>query len=129
MTDLQLIKMAENAANNAYSPYSGFKVGAALLARDGRVFCGCNIENGSYSATICAERVAMTKAVSEGVREFESIAIVGGIDDFSKPCMPCGVCRQFISEFCGGDFRLIFKNNDAVLIKTLDELLPNRFEL
>ena len=129
MTDFELINLAKEATKNSYSPYSKFKVGCALLAKDGRVFCGCNIENSSYSATICAERVAMSKAISEGATEFQKIAIVGGEDDFSNPCMPCGVCRQFISEFCKGDMLFLFENDGEILKLTLDELMPNRFEL
>ena len=129
MTDFELLNLAKAAALNAYSPYSKFKVGCALLAKDGRVFCGCNIENSSYPATICAERVAMSKAISEGVTEFRKIAIVGGEDDFSTPCMPCGICRQFISEFCKGDMLFLFENHGEILKMTLDDLMPNRFEL
>lgn len=126
MTDKELIALAEGASKKAYSKYSGFSVGAALLAKDGSVYTGCNIENGSYSLTICAERTAIFKAVSSGCTEFDAIAIVGGADgDTSMPCFPCGACLQVMSEFCGGDFRIILTDG----VHTLDELMPRRFEL
>ncbi|MBP3380307.1 MAG: cytidine deaminase [Ruminococcus sp.] len=104
----ELFQTAVKAAEKAYADYSGFRVGAALLSADGRVFTGCNIENSSYSLTICAERTAVFKAVSEGVREFAAIAVVGSSGgDFSKPCCPCGACLQVLGEFCGGDLPVI----------------------
>ena len=124
MTDHQLLALAAEASKKAYSRYSGFSVGAALLAKDGSVYTGCNIENGSYSLTICAERTAIFKAVSEGGTEFEAIAIVGGSGgDTSQPCPPCGACLQVMSEFCGGSFRIILTDG----AHTLDELMPRRF--
>ena len=96
MTNQELIAKAKEAMTKAYAPYSHFQVGAALLAKDGRVFTGCNVENATYGATICAERTAVTKAVSEGVREFEKIAIVASSGDYAAPC---GICRQVLFEF------------------------------
>ena len=127
MTDRELIKEAKKATRAAYAPYSSFTVGAALLTKEGRVFRGCNIENAAYSPTNCAERTAFFKAVSEGEREFTAIAIVGGKnEDF---CPPCGVCRQVMSEFCDGDFKIILGRNDEdVKVFTLSELLPESFK-
>ena len=97
MTDIELIEKAKKAAENSYSPYSGYTVGAALLSKDVKVFTGCNIENAAYSPTNCAERTAVFKAVSEGIREFEKIAVVGGYRlDFKDYFAPCGVCRQVL---------------------------------
>ena len=111
MKAAELLEAAERAARNSYSKYSGFRVGAALLTADGRVFTGCNIENASYSLTLCAERTAVFKAVSEGVTEFSAIAIVGSADgDFSKPCVPCGACLQVLSEFCKPEFAVILSD-------------------
>lgn len=131
MTDKELIEKAKEAAKNAYVPYSGFKVGAALLTKSGRLYLGCNIESSSYSPTNCAERTAIFKAVSEGEREFEKIAIVGGEKgDFSDYCTPCGVCRQVMSEFCSEDFTVLLgKNGDEYKSLTLGELLPHSFSL
>jgi len=126
MSDKELLSIAEKAAENSYAPYSGFHVGAALLTKDGRVFTGCNIENASYSLTVCAERTALFKAVSEGCTEFEAIAIAGSKTvDFSAPCPPCGACLQVLSEFCKGDLRVVL--SDRVL--TLSELMPLAFKL
>ncbi len=127
----KLAREALLARTNSYSPYSGYKVGAALLSAAGDIFTGCNVENASYPATICAERTAFLKAVSEGVREFKVIAIAGGSgevpDDYAYPC---GICRQVMSEFCKGDFEIVVvKSVDDVKIFTLDELLPARFDL
>ncbi|MBR4626363.1 MAG: cytidine deaminase [Ruminococcus sp.] len=124
MTDRELLAAAEKAAGNSYSPYSHFRVGAALLSADGRLFTGCNIENSSYSLTNCAERTALFKAVSEGVTEFKAIAIVGSADgDFSRPCQPCGACLQVLSEFCGDDMMIILSNGWF----RLSDFLPMRF--
>ena len=128
MNDLELMRLAEAARESAYAPYSNFCVGAALLARDGRVFTGCNIENAAYTPSNCAERTAFFKAVSEGVRAFDAIAIVGGkrgeVADF---CAPCGVCRQVMAEFCDADFRVILGNSQKLSLHTLGELLPYAF--
>ena len=108
MTDSELVSLARAAMARAYAPYSGFQVGAALLAESGAVYLGCNIENSSYSPTICAERTAFAKAVSEGERAFTAIAIVGGKEGTcSGFCPPCGVCRQVMREFCFDDFRIL----------------------
>lgn len=129
MTDIELIEKAKKAAENSYSPYSGYTVGAALLSKDGRVFTGCNIENAAYSPTNCAERTAVFKAVSEGVREFEKIAVVGGYRlDFKDYFAPCGVCRQVLREFCDEDFIILLgKNANEYKRLTLKELLPCSF--
>ena len=124
MTDKELFSAAVKAAENSYSPYSHFRVGAALMAADGRIFTGCNIENASYSLTNCAERTAVFKAVSEGVTKFKAIAIAGSAtDDFSKPCAPCGACLQVLSEFCGDELVVILSNGWF----RLSDFLPMRF--
>lgn len=129
MTDSELIRQAEAARANAYSPYSGYTVGAALLCADGTVALGCNVENTSYGATICAERVAVTRAVAEGKREFSAIAVVGG--KRGEPAetffSPCGICRQFLREFCGDDFRVLVACKGEIRAYTLRELLPSGF--
>ncbi len=129
MTSEKLIEMAKTATSNAYAPYSDFCVGAALLCKNGKIYTGCNIENSSFSPTSCAERTAFFKAISEGERAFEAIAIVGGKNlDFSDFCYPCGVCRQVMSEFCKGEFRIILGKADGEIIEaTLSDLLPNGF--
>ena len=125
MTDKELFRMAVEASENAYAPFSNFHVGAALLTEDGKVFTGVNIENASYGATICAERTAMVKAISEGARNFESIAIAGN----GGTSWPCGICRQFMYEFCP-DIRVISgENEDELQVYTLKELLPEGFKL
>ena len=131
MNELELIKTAKLAAEKAYVPYSGFTVGAALLTKYGKVYSGCNIENASYSPTNCAERTAFFKAVSEGERDFDAIAIVGGKSgNFTDYCSPCGVCRQVMAELCNKDFKIILgKNNDDYKTYTLAELLPESFSL
>ncbi len=127
--NFKLLEKAELARENSYSPYSKFKVGAALLLKNGSVFTGCNIESASYSMTCCAERIAFFKAVSEGNNEFEAIAIVGGFNDTNEPCMPCGACRQVMAEFCSPEFKIILKNNDEIETYSLSELLPKSFLL
>ena len=125
MTDKELFRMAVEASQNAYAPFSNFHVGAALLTEDGKVFTGVNIENSSYGATICAERTAMVKAISEGARDFQSIAIAGN----GGTSWPCGICRQFMYEFCP-DIRVISgENEDELKVYTLKELLPEGFKL
>ena len=130
MEDKELAKAALEAREAAYAPYSGFMVGAALLGKNGVVYKGCNVENASYSPTNCAERTAFFKAVSEGEREFQTIAIAGGkkgeVLDF---CSPCGVCRQVMMEFCDPEtFRiLLVRSEEEYLVKTLKELLPMGF--
>ncbi len=120
------IKEAFEAKENAYAPYSNFKVGAALLCSDGSVYKGCNIENSSYSATICAERSALSSAVSDGKRDFKAIVITGG-DDY---CFPCGVCRQVLAEFADKDFEIVVaKSEQDCKVYKIGELLPEAFIL
>lgn len=125
-----LIEQAIEQLQFSYAPYSGFKVGAALLAKDGTVYGGCNIENASYTPTNCAERTAFFKAVSEGIREFDAICIVGGKEGILKEyASPCGVCRQVMMEFCNPDtFQIILATSkEQYKIFTLRELLPLGF--
>ena len=120
-----LIKKAMEASENSYSPYSNYKVGAALLTKNGKIFTGANIENASYSPTVCAERVAIFKAISEGEKDFSAIAVYG-----KGLAYPCGVCRQVLSEFCKEDFKiLIVKDEENYIEHTLGELLPKSFKL
>lgn len=125
----ELIRMALKARDNSYCPYSGYRVGAALMDTDGRIFTGCNIENAAFTPSICAERTAFSKAVSEGSRTFKQIAIAGGKKDMPDDyAFPCGVCRQVMAEFCDGDFEIITViNEQKYKINTLQELLPERF--
>lgn len=129
MEHRELMQMAEAAREKAYAPYSHFAVGAALLARNGRVYTGCNIENAAYSPTNCAERTAFFKAVSEGEREFVAIAITGGPAGRAPTagCTPCGVCRQVMAEFCRGDFLILLGNAAHFTAHSLSELLPLSF--
>ena len=123
-----LVVQAQKARENSYSPYSHFRVGAALLTKGGKVYTGCNIENAAYSATVCAERTAIFKEVSEGERDFEALAIVGGREgETAEICAPCGVCRQVISEFGKKDMKIILGNEEKYKIYTLEELLPLAF--
>lgn len=124
-----LIQAALEARKYSYSPYSGFRVGAALEAADGRVFTGCNIENAAYTPTNCAERTAFFKAVSEGARGFTRIVIVGGHEEEPEDyCAPCGVCRQVMEEFCSQDFRIILaRSMDDYREYTLGSLMPEGF--
>jgi cytidine deaminase len=119
-SDEQLLEQAAVAAGAAYAPYSSFHVGAAVLARDGRVITGTNVENASYGLTLCAERAALARAVAEGVRpgEVEAVAITAA---------PCGACRQWLLEF--GVDRVIFRHKGAVAVRRTDELLPDSFTL
>ena len=126
---VQLILFAEQARANAYAPYSGFCVGAALLADEDEIFTGANIENASYGATICAERVALNHAVSEGRRTFKAMAIVGGAAQQTF-AYPCGICRQVMAEFCSEDFLVIVaKNTEEYELINLGKLLPKAFHL
>ena len=121
-----LFQAACAARTHAYAPYSGFRVGAALLCEDGRIFTGCNVENAAYPLCTCAERTALCAAVSQGARRFLAIAIAGGTDeDCTQPCAPCGGCRQNLAEFCGADFPVLLSNG----IHPLGELLPGVFRL
>ena len=125
MDSENLIRLATEARENAYAPYSRFKVGAALLASDGRVFTGCNVENATYGLTVCAERVALWKAVSEGEREFVAVAVVA---DGERPPSPCGACRQLLWEFCD-DIEVITANlRGGRQSYHLSELLPYPFD-
>ena len=128
---LSLVEKAIKAREKSYSPYSKFAVGAALLCADGTVYTGANVENSSYTPTVCAERVAFFSAVHAGQREFSAIAIVGGNanEEISDFCPPCGVCRQVMGEFCSGDFEIILSNGKEFKVYTLNELFPNRFDL
>ena len=124
-----LIEYAIEAIDRSYAPYSGYKVGAALLCADGAVYQGCNIENGAYSPTICAERTAFAKAVSEGQREFVALAVCGGKDGVIEGTFPpCGVCRQVMREFCEDDFLIYMADKDGKYqTRTLSQLLPDSF--
>ena len=125
-----LVEKAKEAMQKAYAPYSGYKVGAALLCADGRVYTGCNIENASYTPTVCAERVAFSKAVSEGERDFTAIAICGGKDGVIEGLFPpCGVCRQVMAEFCKPDFAVYMITPEGYEERTLAQLLPDSFTL
>ena len=130
MTAEALVKSAKEAMMRAYSPYSGYKVGAALLCKDGTVYQGCNVENASYGGTNCAERTAFFKAVYDGHREFSAIAICGGKDGVITGLFPpCGICRQVMAEFCDSDFTVyMIGANDTYVAKTLGELLPCGFD-
>lgn len=130
MTREALCAAAIEAMEKAYAPYSGYKVGAALLTADGKVYTGCNIENASYTPTICAERTAIFKAVSEGEREFSMLAVCGGKDGVIAGAFPpCGVCRQVMSEFCAKDMPILIVTgeNDHTAV-SLGELLPYAFD-
>lgn len=129
MTPEALIEQAKEAMRHAYAPYSGYKVGAALLCADGTVYGGCNIENAAYSPTNCAERTAFFKAVYDGHRAFTAIAVVGGKDgEITGAFPPCGVCRQVMREFCGDDFQIYIGGADGSFqALTLAQLLPHSF--
>ena len=126
-----LVQRAMQARTQAYAPYSGFSVGAALLTKSGACYTGANIENASYSPTVCAERVAFFQAIHAGERDFSAIAIVGGKTDGEAVefCPPCGVCRQIMTEFCTDDFLILLSNGKEIKSITLDEMLPHRFSL
>lgn len=122
----ELVVKALEARKNAYIPYSGFAVGAALLTCAGRVYTGCNVENSSYGLTVCAERVALLKAVSQGDREFVALAVVADTEDY---CSPCGACRQVLAEF-GGHIKVYLANRQGEYREmTVEELLPAAFTL
>lgn len=140
-----IIEEALNIRDAAYTPYSKYRVGAALLCADGNIYLGCNIENGAYSPGVCAERVAFLEAVKKGERDFKAIAVVAGTEDVNmlKYASPCGVCRQVMAEFCKRDFKIILpkikiisKNSNGkynfeiedIKIYTLDEILPFGFK-
>ncbi|MDN5315148.1 MAG: cytidine deaminase [Clostridiales bacterium] len=127
MQDNELVKQAIAAREQAYAPYSRFRVGAALLDDRNNLFTGCNIENSSYGATCCAERTAIFKAISEGAKQIKTLAVVCDSDDY---CRPCGICRQVMSEFSAEDFRLLSARPDGEYeILTMEQLLPASFHL
>lgn len=125
MTDHDLLAYAKEGMKQAYAPYSGFRVGAALLTKEGKVYVGCNVENASYGATICAERTAILKAVSEGEREFDTIAIVCSE---GRKAYPCGICLQVMSEFFP-EGRVLLEDETGVQSYSVHELLPSAFQL
>ncbi len=130
MDNVTLLQKAKEARKMAYAPYSGFTVGAALLTKEGKVFTGCNIESSVFSPSLCAERVALAKAISEGEKDFVSIAIVGAPKDEEpiEPCYPCGVCRQVLSEHVKlSAFTVVTEEDGKAAICTLQELLPRAF--
>lgn len=131
MTNKDLILEAKKARKHAYTPYSHFQVGAALLTKNGKIYHGCNIENAAYTPTNCAERTAFFKAVYDGEREFEKIAIVGGAEgsEADELCAPCGVCRQVMMEFCDPDgFKIVLVNGkDECVELSLREIFPYGF--
>ena len=129
MTPEKLIELAKDAMTRAYAPYSGYKVGAALMCADGTVYCGCNIENASFTPTVCAERSAIFKAVYDGHRDFVSIAVCGGKDgQITGAFPPCGVCRQVMREFCDDDFQIhMVTGSDSFESCTMADLLPHSF--
>ena len=131
MTPEKLCELAKEAMTHAYAPYSGYKVGAALLCADGSVYQGCNIENAAYSPTNCAERTAFFKAVYDGHRDFTALAVCGGKDGcLTGFCPPCGVCRQVMGEFCKEDFLVYIAGPDGQYqTRTLSQLLPDSFTL
>ena len=122
----ELYRQAVEMIPLAYAPFSKFKVGAALLGKDGKVYTGVNVENSSFGGTICAERTAFVKAISEGCMEFEAIAVVSSDGE----AWPCGICRQFMKEFCEDDFKIITGNDEYSLrVYTMEEILPEGFRL
>ncbi len=126
MTNRELYEIALEMTNKSYAPFSKFRVGAALLTKEGKLYTGCNVENSSYGGTICAERTAFVKAVSEGDKEFSKIAIASS----GGEAWPCGICRQFMEEFCDDDFVIITGDDaDSIRTYTLAELLPEGFRL
>ena len=128
MTPEKLCQLAKEAMTHSYSPYSGYKVGAALLCKNGTVYTGCNIENASYTPTICAERTAIFKAVYDGQRDFAAIAVCGGKDGvITGQFPPCGVCRQVMREFCGDDFKIYMVSPSGYEEATMAQLLPFSF--
>ncbi len=124
MTDQALVNLAFTMLERSYVPYSRFPVGAALLCPDGAVFTGCNVENAAYGSTICAERTALVKAVSEGRREFTALAVVGRSEDY---CWPCGACRQMLYEFAPELTVLVGRGDGQYVKLPLKELLPHGF--
>ncbi len=126
-----LVEKAQSAKDMSYSPYSDFRVGAALLSKSGNIYLGANIENSSYGAALCAERTAFSRAVMAGEREFSAIAIVGAPsgEEPRRICSPCGICRQVMAEHCSKDFEIILYDGEKLEVYTLGELLPLGFRL
>ncbi len=128
MTDYtQLISKAIEARERSYSPYSSFKVGASILCKNGKIYTGCNIESSAYSECICAERVALSKAISEGECEFLAMAVVGGKNEIIDFVYPCGACRQFLWELCPPQMEIVLYNGRETEKTTLESLLPCSF--
>ncbi len=128
MRDFELMRLAKEARNGAYAPYSKYTVGAALLCKNGKVYLGSNVENASYGLSCCAERVALFKAITEGEKKFEKIAIAGGrFEENGENCPPCGACRQALAEFCDGDFQVLLQEENGIKAVALKELLPYAF--
>lgn len=129
MTERELLDLALSARERAYAPYSHFTVGAALLTGGGQVYLGCNVENASFGATICAERAALCTAVSAGERDFRAIAIAGGRSGEAPRalCAPCGICRQFLAELCPGEMPVILGDRERCEVYPLSSLLPAAF--
>lgn len=128
MTPEVLIELAKEAMTHAYVPYSGYKVGAAVLCKDGTVYQGCNIENASFTPTVCAERSAFFKAVYDGHRDFAAIAVCGGKNGvITGQFPPCGVCRQVMREFCDDDFQIYLVDAQGFETVTLADILPHSF--
>lgn len=126
MTNQELIEIARQVREHAHAPYSKFKVGAALESADGRIFTGCNVENSSYGLSMCAERVAIFKAISEGLRDFKRIAVIA---DTHSPVRPCGACRQVISDLFPKDAEVILANLQGdIEVTKINELLPAPFD-
>ena len=124
----RLMEKANDMRKMSYVPYSHFRVGAVLVGKSGKEYTGCNFDNAAFSPTVCAERTAFAKAISEGEREFQCIAIVGGKEgEISPMCTPCGVCRQVMSEFCDGDFEVVLGTPDKFKVFKFDEVMPLRF--
>ena len=129
MEEKELIALAQQQLQHSYAPYSGFRVGAALLAKSGKVYVGCNIENAAFPVTVCAERVALFSAVAAGERAFSKLAVVGGKDGvLTDFCYPCGSCRQVLSEFCSAGLEILLFNGTAVQKSTLGWLMPHPFK-
>lgn len=131
MTYLRLVELARTALENSYAPYSKFRVGAALFTNTNKVYLGCNIENASYSSTVCAERVAFYKALSKGEKKFKMLALVGCNEkgEYKRFCYPCGACLQVMSEFCKPNFEIILGDDTIDFeVTALEDFLPHKFE-
>lgn len=127
-TIITLLEEAKQARDRAYAPYSHYRVGAALLAKNGNVYPGCNVENASFGATNCAERTALFSAIADGVLDFEAIAVVGGLNEtLDDSILPCGICCQALSEFCNKDFPVILTKGDSYRVLTLGDIFPYTF--